>query len=383
MSEGVNARVCILVGSVRAGGAERVAVWLADEFSKLGCRVALVSHSDPADDFYRVPELVQRHRIHASRSGDSIYHKTMRNFDRVFQLRRFVKKFGASHVVAFMPQESVLATVACLGLDVKVAVSERNAPWHRSPGKVWEHLRRLVYRFSTAQVVQTDKIGQWLQKNLKASGVVVIPNAVQWPLPVADPVIEPSKYLRPKQKILLAVGSKPYQKGLDLLVSAFTSIAKDHEDWDLVIIPFRAGNKERHLTTESVLQTAERAGIRGRIILPGFVGNIQSWYEAADIFVLSSRFEGFPNALIEAMAAGSACVSYACDTGPEEIIRDGIDGVLVWELTSEALARSLSRLMGDPELRSRLAREAPKVVERYAPSVILEKWCEALDLEMK
>ncbi len=381
MSDGAKAKVCIIIGSLRAGGAERVAVWLADELDKLGCEVAVVTYSDPINDFYRVPDAVQRDRINVSRKGSSLFHKLLRNLDRITMLRRYIKQSRASHVIAFMPHESVLATVSCFGLGVRVVVSERNAPWHRSPGKVWERLRRLVYRFSAAQVVQTDKIAQWLRKEVRSSEVFVIPNAVQWPLVVADPVIDPSSYLQPERKILLAVGSKPFQKGLDLLVDAFSIVANDHKEWDLVILPFRAGNSERHLTTEGILQSAESAGIRDRIVLPGFVGNIQSWYEAADIFVLSSRFEGFPNSLIEAMAAGKACVAYACDTGPEEIIRDGIDGLLVRELTPEALACTLSRVMDDPALRERLAREAPHVAERYAPNSIMTKWCEVLALE--
>ncbi|MDX1786410.1 MAG: glycosyltransferase, partial [Roseovarius sp.] len=113
---------------------------------------------------------------------------------------------------------------------------------------------------------------------------------------------------------------------------------------------------------------------------PGHLGNMPDWYVAADLFVLSSRFEGFPNVLVEAMSAGRACVAFDCDTGPDEIIRDGIDGLLVRDLTDEALAAALDKALGDPELRSRLAEAAPGVAQRYAPSRVLAKWCEVLGL---
>ncbi len=230
MGDDDKVRVCIMVGSLRAGGAERVAVWLADELDKLGCEVAVITYSDPDDDFYSVPEVVQRYRISTSRAGSSFFSKFLRNIDRIIEFRRRMVRFGATHVVAFMPQESVVATISCLGLGVRVVVSERNAPWHRSPGRVWEKLRKIIYKYSAAQVAQTEKIAQWLRKEVRSTNVFVIPNAVQWPLVDTEPVVDPSNYVGSKRKTLLAVGSKPYQKGLDLLVDAFAIVAKEHED---------------------------------------------------------------------------------------------------------------------------------------------------------
>src|SRR5690606_13846874 len=107
---------------------------------------------------------------------------------------------------------------------------------------------------------------------------------------------------------------------------------------------------------------------------PGHVGNVAHWYERADLFVLSSRAEGFPNVLVEAMASGCAVVATRCDAGPAEIVRDGEDGLLVAPNDIDALAGALDALMGDDALRKRLARRATEARHRFAEDAILDRW---------
>ncbi len=110
------------------------------------------------------------------------------------------------------------------------------------------------------------------------------------------------------------------------------------------------------------------------MLLPGRAGNIAEWFARADIFALSSRYEGFPNVLLEAMAAGCACISFDCDTGPREIIRDEVDGLLAPPENVDAMAAGLERLMRDEELRKTLAARAVEARDRFAPDRILAQW---------
>jgi glycosyltransferase involved in cell wall biosynthesis len=102
--------------------------------------------------------------------------------------------------------------------------------------------------------------------------------------------------------------------------------------------------------------------------------NIFEWYRRASIFVLSSRKEGFGNVLIEAMAMGCAVVSFDCPYGPAEIIKDGIDGILVENQNTRRLSQAIQKLIEDEELRSTLANEAIKVRERYSIDKIANEW---------
>jgi glycosyltransferase involved in cell wall biosynthesis len=171
----------------------------------------------------------------------------------------------------------------------------------------------------------------------------------------------------PFRKRLLAVGRLDYQKGFELLIEAFARLAADARDWELVIVgqgPLREALGER----------LEELGIGDAAYLAGEVGNLDDWYRDADLFALSSRFEGFPNALLEAMAHGLPAVSFDCDTGPRDIIRPGVDGLLVAPGDVGALEAALRRLMGDAALREQFGKRATDVRDRFAMERVAELW---------
>lgn len=372
--------VCLFIGTLKAGGAERVTVWLANELHRLGHEVVVLTHSSPATDFFTLPEGVRRETVGFNEGRRSFLGKLLINMRRCLQVRRVLRGHRVDTILAMMPHESVMAVVSAFGLRTHVVVSERNAPWHRQQDRIWTALRRVIYRFSDAQVAQTQPIADWLRRETGSPRVAVIPNAVQPALPSVPPLVRPDTVLPPGRKLLLAVGTKPYQKGFDLLVAAFARIAGDRPDWDLAIPGLLPERIEEGVSGQDILDTAAASGLTDRVFLPGHLGNMADWYGAADLFVLSSRFEGFPNVLVEAMGAGRACVAFACDTGPDEIIQDGIDGILVRDLTVEALAGALAQAIDDADLRARLAVAAPDVASRYAPATVLRAWCTVLGL---
>lgn len=372
--------VCLFVGTLKAGGAERVTVWLASELHRQGHDVVLLTHSTPETDFFTLPDGIKRETVGLNEGRESLRGKLLINLQRCLQVRKILRRHRVTAMLAMMPHESVMAVVASFGLPMRMVVSERNAPWHRQQDKIWTALRRIVYRFSDVQVAQTQPIADWLRRETGSRRVAIIPNAVQPSLPSGPPYVRPENSLRPGRKLLLAVGTKPYQKGFDLLVEAFGRVAGDHPEWDLAIPGLLPERVEEGISGQDILSAADRSGIADRVFLPGHLGNMRDWYEAADLFVLSSRFEGFPNVLVEAMGAGCASVAFNCDTGPEEIVEDEVDGLLVREMTVEALAAALKRTMADPELRARLAAAAPRVAQRYAPDIVVAAWCQALGL---
>jgi len=151
------------------------------------------------------------------------------------------------------------------------------------------------------------------------------------------------------------------------LLEAFVTLARKYYNWNLVILG--EGPERRALETQ-----VQAFGLDGRVFLPGRVGNVGEWYERADVYVMSSRFEGFPNALAEAMAHGLPAVSFDCDTGPRDIIRPEVDGLLVLPGNVDALTAALDRLMDDAALRAQFAARAVEVRERFSMERIAGMW---------
>jgi glycosyltransferase involved in cell wall biosynthesis len=168
------------------------------------------------------------------------------------------------------------------------------------------------------------------------------------------------------------MGRMTEQKGFDLLLEAFARVAARHTEWQLEIWG------EGPLRSE-LERVRERWRLSGRARFPGRTEDAYGVLRAADLYVLSSRYEGFPMVLCEAMAVGLPVVAFDCRTGPREIVRDGVDGLLVPAGDIDALARALDRLMGDVEARARLGARAPEVCERFGLARVLALWDQVFD----
>jgi glycosyltransferase involved in cell wall biosynthesis len=216
--------------------------------------------------------------------------------------------------------------------------------------------------------MQTEESLAWLKQGIPAARGVVIPNPVSYPLPVGEPVVAVADHVPAGRKLLLAVGRLDPQKQFDCLLEAFSRLMARHAGWDLAIL---GEGPERGRLQDAIA----RLGLESRVRMPGRAGNVGDWYERADLYVMSSRFEGFPNTLAEAMAHGCAAVSYDCDTGPRDIIRHEVDGLLVRPVGDvAALSEALDSLMGDEARRTAMGSRASEVRERFAPERIFALW---------
>jgi glycosyltransferase involved in cell wall biosynthesis len=366
-------RLLTFIHSLSSGGAERVTVNLANHWAGKGWEITIVTLAPQSDDFYKLHPAVKRIALELSGDSANLLVGLLQNLRRVLALRRVLREIQPTIALGMTTAANALLGLAAWGLSkVRAIGSERIHPPQCPVGPLWEGLRRLSYGRLVAVTALTRETADWLKDYTDARRVVVIPNAALWPLPMNGPRIIPESFCQCGRLIVLAVGRASEQKQFGLLLEVFHSLVNEHPNWDLVIL----GEGPQRPALQAQVRAA---GLEKRVFLPGRAGNVGEWYEHADLYVMTSRFEGFPNALAEAMAHGLPAVSFDCDTGPRDIIRHGVDGLLVPPRDVAGLTAALDRLMGDAVLRKQFAERAVEVRERFSMKRIAGMWEELFE----
>ncbi len=359
--------ILLLVSSMSGGGAERIAALLANHWAAAGNHVTLLAtYTVQTESAYVLDSRVTLRHL---ASATAMSRKGVRTqLHRLKSLRRIIRELQPDNVVSFLTNVNVAAILASWGTGVAPVVSERIHPAQFPISFTLAKLRILTYPRAARVVVQTETTQRWFATHVASADTTVIANPVAWPLDSSAPVLLPDALVAQDDKLLLAVGRLDAQKGFADLIAAYTSLRGKLNGWKLVIL----GEGDQRVELEALIAAA---GLAEQVLLPGWAGNIADWYTRAELFVLSSHIEGFPNALLEAMSYGVACVSYDCATGPAEIIRDGIDGRLVaLAAGADGLAAAINELAEDEATRTQFATQAVLVRQRFAPEKILLEW---------
>ena len=229
----------------------------------------------------------------------------------------------------------------------------------KSLNSLHKRLTKLLYPKLDLLIVLTKNDKTHYSKFLK--NVIAIPNFID---KVTDSILD----LR--NKIIVSAGRLEQQKGFDMLIKAFAIVREQHPDWSLVI----HGEGIEREKLESLCQTLH---IERNVSLPGMSSNLPAEFNKASIFSMSSRFEGFPMVLIEAMASGLPCISFNC-SGPDEIINDGVNGLLVNEGDIKQFAEKIIFLIENPEKRMELSKQAILKADKYTAPQVRTRWLEVL-----
>lgn len=365
-------RVTLVIGRLTAGGAERVLTLMANYWAERGDAVTLITcDAELGNDFYPLCGKVRRRSSLTSQKGRDPIRRLLGVARRSLRLRREILASEPDVVISFIDNTNVRVLLAMRGSGVPVIVSERNDPHHDRMGrKGWDDLRAKAYGNAAKVTAQTDHALAYFEEGIRKAGAVV-PNPVFLPIEFDGPNEDAIR----NAKRIVAMGRLSPQKGFDMLIEAFAKVAGRYPDWSLDIW---GDGDERDLLQAQI----DRLGLEDRICLAGKTKEPFTKMRESGLFVLSSRFEGFPNVLCEAMACGLPVVSFACDSGPGDIIRPDLDGVLVPAEDVQRLADAMDRLMSDPDLRLRLASRAPEILERYSIDRVMGIWdaliCEVL-----
>jgi len=329
---------------------------LASAWASRGHKVTVVTYDEGRPFFFSLPPEVTVQKLRLS--GGSTVRRVSNHCRRIPTFRRVIRETQPDIVVSFMDRTNVLVLMAALGLDIPVIVSERIDPRRYNPGFPYNFLRRWLYRNAMAVIVQSKGQADWFKQ--MSTRVAVIPN------PVNVCTNDRNSQAR-RTSIVIAAGRLVLQKGFDLLLTAFAKMHKEHPEWNLVIYgdgPERAALERR----------IRELKLNGKAQLPGLTTNLTTHLRTAGCFILSSRFEGFPNVLIEALACGCPVVATNCSDSVGEIVQHGWNGLLIPSEDTDSLANALKRIMEDVALRRIFEANGPDSVRKFDIDFVADHW---------
>lgn len=355
-------RIVMLTSSLNIGGAERVASGLCNAWAERGDEVTLIAtFSGGGKPFYRISgnvELIFLADLVGVKRVNLISY-----LQRIHVLRRLIAARSPDLIVSFLPNVNVAAVLSSAFLGIPVIICERSDAPNDHRFHLLDVLRRLLYRFADILTVQTDGVVPKVKSMYPGLRAVhVVPNGLP------PEIMHYRKRCSGDRKILLSLGRLSAEKQINKLLDAYISLAPFFNDWDLHIY----GDGEERAALE---RKVRKAGLENRVLLKGATSDPWQVMAEADAFVLVSRHEGFPNALLEAMGIGLPCVAFDCPSGPREIMRGGEAGRLIALDDQDALVAALKELMENAPLRSSLGQRArEEVSSRYSFAAVLARW---------
>jgi GalNAc-alpha-(1->4)-GalNAc-alpha-(1->3)-diNAcBac-PP-undecaprenol alpha-1,4-N-acetyl-D-galactosaminyltransferase len=358
--------ILLVISSLSLGGAQRVLTHMANYWVGEGIKVSLISfENDSAHPLYSLSPEVTHIPLDIKGYSPNRLMGIWNNFKRISILRKGIKNSHPDIVISFLDITNVLALIATRGLNVPVIAMELSDPVMVPLRLIWKKLRLWTYPWASQVGVLHKKAQDYFPTNIQRK-TTIIPN------PILLEKLESDNEKPLKGPTVVSMGRLSEEKRLDNLLMAFAILKDKYLDWNLTIIG------EGSLRNELELLRDKLDLIR-RVEFMGIVKNPHSLISKADLFVLPSRFEGFPMALCEAMACGLAVISTEYHGGVREIIDEGVNGVLVPREDVNALAAAMDTLMGDDAERKRLGTKAIDIQNKFGLERIMGIWKELIE----
>ena len=347
-------QIDFIISSIKGGGAERVMVLLANYFASKGHQIRIITFSTTIA--YTIDRKVEVSILDKSNIKN---HKLKWLYNLFLFYKK--KKNRPSILISFSTLTNMISIIIAKLYHIKIIVSEHNNHLRvPNPKFLTNFTRNTLYPLADTVTVLTKYDVEFYEK--KGSKVTVMPN------PCTFTPIE--KSLKNREKTILAVGrlNRYNHKGFDNLIDIVKEAFEGNDEWVLKIL----GDGDRGLSF--LKEKVSQYGLENKVIFEGFCSNVAEYMEKSEIFILSSRYEGLPMVLLEAMSQGMSCISYDCITGPSDIITHGYNGILVKDQDKDLMVKELKELMNDFELRETLSKNAIKSLNSFEIENIYKKW---------
>lgn len=349
-------KITIVLGHLRLGGAERVAAFLANGLAERGHEVTVLTFSQAQTHAYELSVQVAQINLNMERPAKQAVESLWQVMRRIHALRQALHQHPSDIVLAWTDRLNVMTLLARPTAPVLIAL--RNTRAHN--GLALNLLSRWLYPWADAVISNTP-----LTTHLSAIPAErrhIILN------PLTDINTDEKPYPLPSDRYhIMTLGRLEPVKHHALLLRAFAPLKDTFPDWDVVLIGEGA-------LRPALERLRDELDLNHRVIFTGTLTPPFATLRQGEIFVLTSHTEGLPNALMEAMGCGLACISTDYDGDPRVLITPDEDGIIVPVDDVEGLRSALKDLMTNAAQRQKLGEAAKRVRERFAPSSILDQW---------
>ena len=336
-------RILFILPSLYGGGAERVASIWSSELAKTDIEVHLLVFYRTENE-YGIHAKVNIHSFCNEKSEYDSYSK----LKKLTLMRQTLKEIKPEIVMPFITYIGIMVSLSKIGLHIKIYETIRNNPWCIPQNRIIRWIRNISILNSKLCIVQTQSqlsyFPAWLQKR-----IVVISN------PIQRSFTERQKEWNNKIQNIVAVGRLEKQKNYPLLINAFNTISQEFNDVHLNI--YGEGSLKNEL-----IELINHLNLQERVSLCGRNHNILAALLDSDLYILSSDYEGMPNALMEAMAIGLPCISTNCLTGPSDLIKNGTNGILIPVGDMNALVNAMKTIIKNINKTKFIGRNARELI---------------------
>lgn len=350
-------KITFVMGSLTAGGAEKVASFLMSNFDQNGHKVSLITRHGRDEDFFSVPDSIKRIVLGGEGESANKWVGLIKNVAYIAQLRKALKNTKPDVVISFLTRPNVYTILATRFMNCRMIISERNDTTRQKHEWPWHELRKKMYQYADVVTANSREALEGMKAYVPKGKLKLVANPVVTPKEGADPA---------NSKIILNVGRLEKVKNQRFIMEAFAKTNLPNDGWSLAI----AGDGSE---AESLTDFKNNLDCKEYIHLAGMVKNIDTFYRKAGFFVLASNFEGTPNALLEAMSHGLPSLVSDSLPGAVELIGEDC-GVVFQHGSLDDFSKKMVALAQSPQKRTVLGENARERVQEFTPDKIIDSW---------
>ncbi len=350
-------KILFYIGNLKKGGAERVVATLSNKLIEKN-EVTIVTTTDEKVEY----NLNKNIRHFSLKNFDGNKNPIVKNFIYLKRLKKCINEIGPDIILGFLPEPSYRLLLLKPFIKSPIIISDRNDPKVEYASLKSRTIMNVLYKRADGFVFQTEEACEYFSKKIQDKSVVIAN-------PVDDRFLK-TKYIGNESKEFINVGRLNEQKNQILLIESFKDVIKKYPNYKLLI--YGDGNLKSELSTY-----ISDSKLNNNVKLCGNVDDIENILKEKKCFILSSKYEGMPNALMEAMAVGMPCISTDCPCGgPRGLIKNNINGLLIKNDDKRELVSAMYKIIENDEMCKKMALAAKKNMDNYSCDKIVKKWFE-------